>query len=76
MWSTAFKKAITEDKKGIYNLAGDGTLTMKQIAGILKKPYVEVSDTLLEKLFGLFQKIRGFQSDVKHPFPPSSVRSS
>jgi len=63
------KKAITEEKEGIYNLAGDGTLTMKRIAGILKKPYVEVSDTLLEKLFGLFQKIRGFQSDIKKSIP-------
>ncbi len=63
------KIAITEEKDGIYNLAGDGTLTMKQIAGILKKPYVEVSDTLLEKLFGLFQKIRGFQSGVKKSIP-------
>ena len=32
MWSTASKMAITQDKEGIYNLAGDGTLTMKQIA--------------------------------------------
>ena len=63
------QKGITEDKEGIYNLAGDGTLTMKQIAGILKKPYVEVSDTLLEKLFGLFQKIRGVQKGVKHSIP-------
>jgi len=63
------KKGITEDIEGIYNLAGDGTLTMKQIAGILKKPYVEVSDTLLERLFGLFKKIRGFQSDVKKSIP-------
>ena len=63
------KKAIHEGKEGIYNLAGDGTLTMKQIAGILKKPYVEVSDTLLEKIFGLFQKIRGVQSGVKKSIP-------
>ncbi len=63
------QKAITEDTEGIYNLAGDGTLTMRQIAGILKKPYVEVSDTLLKKLFLLFQKIRGFQSDVKKTIP-------
>ena len=63
------KKGITEDKEGIYNLAGDGTLTMKQIAGILEKRYVEVSDTLLEKLFGLFQKIRGVQLGVKKSIP-------
>ena len=63
------QKGITEDKEGIYNLAGDGTLTMKQIARILKRPYVEVSDTLLERLFGLFQKIRGVQKNVKHSIP-------
>ena len=63
------KKGITEDKEGIYNLAGDGALTMKQIAGILEKRYVEVSDTLLEKLFGLFQKMKGFQSDIKKSIP-------
>ena len=63
------KKGITEDKEGIYNLAGDGTLTMKQIAGILEKRYVAVSDTLLEKLFGLFQKTRGFQSGIKKSIP-------
>lgn len=63
------RMGIREDKEGIYNLAGDGTLTMKQIARILKKPYVAVSDILLEKLFGLFQKIRGFQKDVRHSIP-------
>ena len=63
------KKGISEDMEGIYNLAGDGTLTMKQIARILEKRYVEVSDTLLEKLFGLFQKIRGFQSGIKKSIP-------
>ena len=63
------KKGISEDREGIYNLAGDGTLTMKQIARILEKRYVEVSDTLFEKLFGLFQKIRGFQSGIKKSIP-------
>ncbi len=63
------QKGIREDRSGIFNLAGDGTLTMKEIAGILKKPYVEVSDTLLERLFGLFQKIRGFQGDIKKSIP-------
>ncbi|MCG6882045.1 MAG: NAD-dependent epimerase/dehydratase family protein [Deltaproteobacteria bacterium] len=63
------RMGITENKEGTYNLAGDGTLTMKQIARILKRPYVEVSDTLLEKLFGLFQKMKGFQKNVKHSIP-------
>lgn len=63
------KMGIKEDKTGIYNLAGDGALTMKQIAGILEKRYVEISDTLLEKLFGLFQKIQGVQSNIKKSIP-------
>lgn len=63
------KKGIREDKSGIYNLAGDGALTMKQIAGIMEKRYVAVSNTFLEKLFGLFQKIKGFQSNIKNSIP-------
>ena len=63
------EKGILENREGIYNLAGDGTLTMKQIAGILDKPYVEVPDVLLEKLFGLFQKISGFQVNVRKSIP-------
>ena len=33
-------KGIFDDSIGIYNLAGDGTLTMKEIAGLMGKPYV------------------------------------
>ncbi len=32
-------KSIYEPRNGIFNLAGDGTLTMEQIAAILQKPY-------------------------------------
>ncbi|RME52259.1 MAG: hypothetical protein D6795_06915, partial [Deltaproteobacteria bacterium] len=31
---------ITTDRTGIYNLAGDGVVTMRQIAGIVGRPYL------------------------------------
>lgn len=40
-------EGVISDKEGVYNLAGDGALTMKDLAKILKKPYVEVSPNLL-----------------------------
>jgi UDP-glucose 4-epimerase len=33
-------KGIREDLTGIFNLAGDGVLTMKEIASLLGKPYI------------------------------------
>ena len=33
-------EGITSDKAGIYNLAGDGTLGLREIAGLIGKPYV------------------------------------
>jgi UDP-glucose 4-epimerase len=35
-------KGIKEGKAGIYNVAGDGALTMKEMAGIMAKPYLSV----------------------------------
>ena len=35
-------KGIQEGKTGIYNVAGDGALTMKDMARIMGKPYVSV----------------------------------
>jgi UDP-glucose 4-epimerase len=54
-------EGIHHDKNGIFNLAGDGTLTLKQIAEILHKPYIEISATVLGvalsflKMLGLTQ---------------------
>lgn len=52
---------IVEKKDDIYNLAGDGTLNMKEIAAILKKPYLPLPAFLVQaalailKLFKLSQ---------------------
>ncbi|MCB1159983.1 MAG: NAD-dependent epimerase/dehydratase family protein [Leptospiraceae bacterium] len=54
-------KGIQERKSGIYNLAGSGTLNMKQIADILNKPYIVIPADFLRgilywlKLFNLSQ---------------------
>lgn len=40
-------KGSIERREGIYNLAGDGTLTLKEIAKRLQKPYTQISPTLL-----------------------------
>ncbi|MCT4643278.1 MAG: SDR family oxidoreductase [Bacteriovoracaceae bacterium] len=35
-------QGVIHKKEGIYNIAGDGTLTLKEIATILKKPYLPI----------------------------------
>lgn len=51
-------KGIVERREGIYNLAGDGTLTMREIAGMLHKRYIAVPPTLLTAALGAL-KIAG-----------------
>lgn len=41
-------KGIKEDVTGIYNLAGDGTLTMREIASLLRKPYLPLPVSLMK----------------------------
>ncbi len=45
-------KGIHEENEGIYNLAGDGAVTMGEIAKALGKPYIRIPAWLLES--GLF----------------------
>ena len=40
-------RGIMERREGIYNLAGDGTLTLQEIARRLHKPYLQISPALL-----------------------------
>lgn len=54
-------EAAKTDVEGVFNVAGDGTLTLKQIAGFLNKPYLAIPSWLLRavlsvlKPFGLSQ---------------------
>jgi UDP-glucose 4-epimerase len=50
-------KGITEDVTGIYNLAGDGTLTMREIASLLGKPYVPLPVSLMRVSLWFLKKL-------------------
>jgi len=51
-------KGILENKTGIYNLAGDGTLTMREIAAIRQKPFLPLPVSLVKSAFRLLRKLR------------------
>ena len=51
-------KGILENKTGIYNLAGDGILSMKEIAQRLGKPYLPLPAPLVKSALWLLQKLR------------------
>ena len=50
-------KGIREDFTGIYNLAGDGTLTMKELARRLGKPYVPLPVWLVRFSLHILRKL-------------------
>lgn len=47
------RKGVLEEKEGIYNLAGDGALAMREIARILGKPYLPLPSWLIGGALGL-----------------------
>jgi UDP-glucose 4-epimerase len=47
------RKGVLEEKAGIYNLAGDGALAMREIARILGKPYLPLPARLIGGALGL-----------------------
>ncbi len=53
----AIVKGVREAKSGIYNLAGDGTLTMAQIARRLGKPYLPLPASVLRAALGLLRRL-------------------
>jgi UDP-glucose 4-epimerase len=53
----AILRGIHHGGVGAFNLAGDGTLTMREIARRLGKPYVEVPPWLLRGALWLLQKL-------------------
>jgi UDP-glucose 4-epimerase len=50
-------KGIRENSVGIYNLAGDGTLSMREMAKMLSKPYLSVPAWLLKSALFLLKKV-------------------
>ena len=51
-------KGIHEDVTGIYNLAGDGVLTMRQIAGLLNKRYVPLPAGLVKAALWVMKRFK------------------
>lgn len=49
-------QGIATDVSGAYNLAGDGALTMKQIAEILNKPYLPIPPAVLKVALRVLKK--------------------
>jgi UDP-glucose 4-epimerase len=51
-------RGIYSDITGIFNLAGDGVLTMKEIAALLKKPYVSLAVRLVSAALWMLKRLR------------------
>ena len=51
-------QGLFQGRTGIYNLAGDGVLTMKEIAGLLGKPYLELPVGLVRAGLWVLKKLR------------------
>jgi UDP-glucose 4-epimerase len=50
--------AVFSDKVGVFNQAGDGALTPREIARILDKPYVPLPATLVKGILWLLKSLR------------------
>jgi UDP-glucose 4-epimerase len=49
-------QGLINEKEGIYNLAGDGALTLKEISTILKKPYLSLPADSLKNILKILKK--------------------
>ena len=53
----AIIKGLFDNQTGIYNLAGDGTLTMRQMATMMGKPYLPLPPSLLSVALRVLKKL-------------------
>lgn len=56
--ATIIVKGIIEKQAGIYNLAGDGALTLRQIAKKVGKPYVPAPAWLLKGILAILKALK------------------
>lgn len=56
--ATCIVQGILENKTGIYNLAGDGTLNLREIAAMMQKPFIPLPVLLVKSAFWLLRKLR------------------
>lgn len=50
-------KGVVEDREGIYNVSGDGTVSMGEIAKILKKPHVPIPVLIMKGILWLANRL-------------------
>lgn len=54
----ALVQAVRQPKPGTYNLAGDGTLSLREIAELNQRPYVSIPPSLLKSALWLLHLLR------------------
>ncbi len=54
----ALAKAVNETRIGVYNLAGDGTLSLREIAQLLGKTFLPLPPALLKSILWVLNKLR------------------
>lgn len=54
----ALAKAVNETREGVFNLAGDGTLSLREIANILSKRFLPLPPALLKTVLWIMNKLR------------------
>lgn len=54
----ALAKAVNESRDGVFNLAGDGTLSLREIAQILGKTFLPLPPAILKSALWLLNKLR------------------
>lgn len=51
-------QGLRERQTGIYNLAGDGVLTLKEMAGLMRKPYLPLPVAGVAAALGVMKRLR------------------
>lgn len=62
----ALAKAVNETREGVFNLAGDGTVSLREIAGMLGKTFVPLPPALLKAVLWILNKLRATKLGPEH----------
>lgn len=63
---TIIAHGVGQDKTGIYNVAGDGALSIHELAGLIGKPVREVSASLLRSLLRVTHALKLTTAGANH----------
>jgi UDP-glucose 4-epimerase len=62
----ALAKAVNEQRDGVFNLAGDGTLSLREIAGLLGKKFLPLPPAFLKTVLWILNKLRVTKLGPEH----------